>query len=134
MRGPYRFEKDDGTKTFKYKIGDWVHGERSGTFWKITDRRLESCVLPWPHDNYYNLPGYHVADYGQPGQEMTERGLRHWGDQSTLERDIRPLTDPRDVLLCRASDIKAQHYELSQQVKKLGEDFDATMRTRELLE
>ena len=134
MQGPYRFEEDDGKAKFKYKVGDWVLSNHVGTFWKIRSRRLESYVAKWPNEPYHRLPSYGVASYGLAGQEMTETGLRHWADEFVLERDIRPITDPRDILLCRASDIKAAYYELSQQVKKLGEDFDATMRTRELLE
>lgn len=133
MRGPYRFEEDDGTVIFKYKVGDWVRSNSYGEFWKITSRCLQSCVLPWPHDNYYRVPSYGVASYTLSEGKMPEQGMRNCADQDALEKDIRPLTDPKDILLCRASDLKAAHYELAKQVKKLDEDFDAIMRARELL-
>jgi hypothetical protein len=67
--------------------------------------------------------------------KFTESGLKHIGDESgVLGNRIRLLTDPRDILLCLASDIQKKQHEVSQEANKLAKDVEALMRSRELLD
>jgi hypothetical protein len=124
MGGPHVFRDKDENRKYKYAVGDWIHSNDlndTNTFWKITGQRTLNGEL-----------AYEVSLFLT--DKMTESGFRHYGDMSGIyETDIRPLTDVRDTLWCLASDIKANEYKLLQEVKKLREDFDALMRTRELL-
>lgn len=120
MRGPYVFEEKDPNTKYKYSVGEWVKSNGLGSFWKIGEQLLMD-----------RLPAYSVMFMSR---DLSESGLRHIGDMSAIpEVEIRPLTDQRDILLCLASDIKLQEYKLLQQAKKLGIDFDALMRSRELI-
>lgn len=111
----------------KYKIGDWAHSTSYGSFIKITKI---SGRVSWrfPDAGEYC---YGVAFYMN---EFTEGGLKHVGDESgVLGTKIRPLTNPRDILLCLASDIQKKQHEASQNAEKLATDVEALMRSRELL-
>lgn len=121
MRGPHVFEEKDPNTRYRYAVGDWVKSNESdGEFWKIN----EQLVMD-------SLPAYSVMFMSR---KFSEKGLRHIGDMSAIiESEIRPLTDQRDILLCHASDLKLQEYELLKRAKQLGSDCDALMRSRELL-
>lgn len=111
----------------KYKIGDWAHSTRYGSFMKITQI---SGRVSWrcPDAGEYC---YNVAFYMN---EFAERGLKHVGDESGVPgTKIRPLTNPRDILLCLASDIQKKQHEASQEAKELAKDVGALMKSRELL-
>ncbi len=120
MRGPHIFRKEDPNIEYKYAVGDWIKSDGHGSFWKISEQLMMN-----------DCPAYSVMFMSS---DLLESGLRHIGDMSGVyEVDVRPLTDQRDILLCLASDIKAQQYKLLQEAQKLGNDFDALMRTRELV-
>jgi hypothetical protein len=121
MRGPYTFEEKDPDDEYKYAVGDWIKSDDSiCAFWKISKQ--------------LKLDGLLAYDVMFMSGDLSKRGLRHIGDFSAVwEHDVRPLTDQRDILLCRASDLKLQEYELLKRAKQLGSDCDALMRSRELI-
>lgn len=119
MRGPYVFGDQDTNQNYLYDVGDWANGDH-GDLWKIREQGTRDG------QKYYYV-------YKYLPHEMTEQGLRNYGDTSALETVMRPITDLSTILLCRASDIKFQQYKLLQEAEKLGQDFDALMRTRELI-
>lgn len=111
----------------KYKVGDWAHSTSYGSFVKIT-QIAGRVSWRFPDCGKYS---YDVAFYLN---KFTERGLKHVGDESgVMETKIRPLTDPRDILLCLASDIQEKQYEAAKTAEKLADDVKALMKSRELL-
>lgn len=120
MRGPYVFRDKDPNLNYKYVVGDWVCGDDSD-LWKITHQITMNGQKAYDVSKF--LP-----------HRMTELGLRNYGDSNGIsETAIRPITDQPTILLCLASDIKAKQHKLLQEVQKLGDDFDALIRTRELM-
>lgn len=119
MRGPYVFGDKDPNQDYLYEVGDWVHGD-SNDLWKIRSLGIMDG------QKYYHVCTYLLSP-------MREDGLRNYGDTGALETDIHPITDQSTILLCRASDIKAKQHKLLEEAEKLGQDFDALMRTRELI-
>ena len=110
----------------KYSVGDWVKDKTargSECFWRITkvwDRH--------PH-GYYS---YDIA-FIKPSEEIL--GIfRHWGDRSSVREDmISPITDFKDILLCRAMELQEEYQEALKKIEKLKMDIEALSRVRGLL-
>lgn len=106
-----------------YKVGDWVRGAGSeiGSFIRIT--RVNKIAD--------NDPCYDVEFYSDV---FTERGLEYVGnDIGLVEARFLLLTNPKDILLCLASDLQKRQNAVLKETEELANDVEALMRSRKLL-
>lgn len=106
-----------------YGVGDWVRGTGSeiGSFMRICRRHKIS-----DKDHCYDVEFY--------SDVFTDSGLEYVGHDIGLDGSrLRLLTDPKDILLCLASDLKKKQHQAFQDAEKLTKDIDALMHSRDLL-
>lgn len=109
----------------KYAVGDWTRSDSDGSFCVIR-RAVRLSFAGEPMEQCY--------DVAYMSREWKDWGLRNVGDESgVVESRLLPITDQKDILLCRASEVKAKQHEASKELEKLTADFDSLMRARELL-
>lgn len=106
----------------KYNVGDWMYGDRANTFYRI------NRVGEIRRDG---LPVYGVS---YMLDKHTHEEFKHLTDLSgILEKDLHPVTDPLNMLLCLTSELRKKHRETLCKVDQLTRDIDAVSRARRLL-
>ena len=104
----------------KYSVGDWMYGHQTNTFYRIIGV-----------GEMNGLPVYGVSHMLD---QNTNEAFKHLRDLSGIaEKDLRPVTDPLNMLLCLTSELREKHRKTLCKVDQLTRDIDAVLRTQQLL-
>ena len=104
----------------KYSVGDWMYGNQANTFYRINEV-----------GEINGLPVYGVSCMLD---RHTHEAFKYFWDLSGIvEKDLHPVTDPLNMLLCLTSELREKHRKTLCKVDQLTRDIDAVVRTRRLL-
>ena len=111
----------------KYSVGDWMKDNTIGgseSFWRIIKVHHCNTDFHYSYDIVFISPS-NKGDFGK----FDILGSRLYIQEARLS----PVTNPKDILLCRAMELQEEYQDTLKKSGKLKMDLEALFSARELL-